>query len=212
MNQEFKGQGVVLLMSGPSGAGKSTICHQLMAEYPELAFSISCTTREPREGEVDGKDYFFVSVDEFKERIAHNEFLEYAEVHGNYYGTLKSEVADRLLKGQSVLIDIDVQGQRLVRQAIADNDLLTKATTYLFVSPPSYSELETRLRGRGTETEERILKRLGNAAGEMAAWQEYDYLIVNDNLDKAVSELRSLFLAQKLQTPLLTAPEGWPNV
>ena len=211
MSQKFQGQGVVLLMSGPSGAGKSTICQQLMAEYPELAFSISCTTREPREGEVDAKDYFFVSVDDFKERIAHGEFLEYAEVHGNYYGTLKSEVADRLLKGQSVLIDIDVQGQRLVRQAIADDELLTKATTYLFVSPPSYGELESRLRGRGTETEERILKRLGNAAGEMAAWQEYDYLIVHDDLDKAVSELRSLFLTQKLQTPLLTAPEAWPK-
>ena len=208
----FTGQGIVLLMSGPSGAGKSTICHQLMAEFQDLAFSISCTTREPREGEVDGKDYFFVSIEEFKKRISENAFVEYAEVHGNYYGTLKSEVSQRLLDGQSVLIDIDVQGQRLVRKAIENDDLLKKAITFIFVSPPSYSELESRLRGRGTETEDKIQKRLNNAAGEMAAWQEYDFLVVNDDLDAAVDELRSVYKSQKINTAQLTAPENWPNV
>ena len=171
-------QGCAIVMSGPSGAGKSTVCHILLKDDANLAFSVSCTTRMPREGERNGVDYHFLSREEFEQRIAAGDLLEYAEVHGNYYGTLKSAVLDQVAEGKTVLIDIDVQGQRLIREASKTDAELAKAAVYVFFAPPSYDELEKRLTGRGTEDEASLAKRLGNAKAELEAWREYDLSLI----------------------------------
>lgn len=202
-----KSSGVVIILSGPSGAGKSTVCRPLLEKYPELGFSVSCTTRDPRPGEVHGEDYYFLKVDEFRQRIDAGEFLEYAEVHGNYYGTLAPFIAEELSKGRDILLDIDVQGAMQIRELYAQDPqkygTLAAATVFVFLGPPSFEELERRLRGRNTETEELITRRLANAKGEMDQWHEYDYLIVNDSVELAQRQLESIILATRQRTSLL---------
>jgi guanylate kinase len=192
--------GIALVVSGPSGSGKSSICKKLLAQREGIGFSVSCTTRAPRPGEVDGKDYYFLSKEEFQRRLANDEFLEHAEVHGNFYGTLKSEVVKGVQEGRDVLLDIDVQGALQFRKLEASNELLKRCAEYVFVAPPSHGELERRLRGRGTEMEEVVQRRLSNAKGELALWREYDYIIVNDNLDVAVVEMAKLLDSLRLST------------
>lgn len=184
--------GIALIVSGPSGAGKSTVCGNLFKKHPELEFSVSCTTREPRKGEIDGKDYHFIDKKEFQRRIENNEFLEHADVHGNFYGTLKSEIIDRVEAGKDVLLDIDVQGALQVRESSKNNPLLGKCSEFVFLGPPSFGELERRLRSRGTEKEESILKRLDNAKSELEHWKDYDYLIVNKDVEQAVQDMENL--------------------
>ena len=181
--------GIALVVSGPSGSGKSSICKRVLSMREGLAFSVSCTTRAPRPGEVDGRDYHFLSKEEFQRKLTADEFIEHAEVHGNYYGTLKSEVLNRVLSGQDVLLDIDVQGAMQFRKLEASDAVLRRSAEYVFVAPPSYAELERRLRGRGTETEEVVQRRLANAKRELEAWREYRYLLVNDNLEEAIISL-----------------------
>lgn len=190
--------GVLIVLSGPSGAGKSSILSQVMKQRENLRFSISCTTRSPRPGEEHGKAYYFLTKEDFESRIAAGEFLEHACVHGNYYGTLKSEVTDRLLKNQDVVLDIDVQGAMILKQLCAEDPLLSRCAEFVFVSPPSTEVLEQRLRGRGTETEEVILRRLANAKGEIAKLEEYSYLIINDQLENAVSSFLAMYDTFKL--------------
>ena len=172
-------KGAILVLSGPSGAGKSTIINAASDEIGEYYFSISTTTRAPRVGEEDGKDYFFVTKESFEEDIKAGNFLEYAQVHGNYYGTSLKPVREALEKGKLVIFDIDVQGHRLVRAKM--NDITTSA----FITPPTLNALETRLRARSTDDDDVIVKRIENAKGEIKAVGEYDFTIINDTVDEA---------------------------
>lgn len=197
--------GLVLVLSGPSGVGKTTVYRQFLARCPSVRFSVSCTTRAPRTGEVDGVDYHFLERGDFQRRVAAGEFLEHAEVHGNLYGTLRAEVERTVCAGGDVLLDIDVQGARLVRASAAPTPL-APCLVFVFVGPPSLAALEGRLRGRGTDAEEVIQRRLRNARAELDAWREYDYLIVNDVLDEAVADLVSVLAAARRATCRCGAP------
>ncbi|MDP3695533.1 MAG: guanylate kinase, partial [Desulfocapsaceae bacterium] len=177
--------GKLFILSAPSGAGKTTLLKKVMADLPGLAFSVSHTTRLPRAGEVDGVDYHFVSRAQFEAMRDQGVFLEWAEVHGNLYGTSRPAVLAQLATGLDVILDIDVQGAAILR-----NSAVIPAAS-LFISPPSLSELERRLRGRETDSEETILLRLKNARKEMQAAVDYEYLIINDCLEQAIDTLRA---------------------
>ncbi len=184
MSPESKTQGNMLLISGPSGSGKSTICKRLL-EDPRVVFSVSATTRTKRDGEVDGRDYYFLSVEEFNAKRASGEFLESAEVYGNLYGTLRGPMQEAIAAGSIYLVEIDVQG---AMQLLAGKE----EGIYIFIAPPSMEELEARLRGRGSETPESLERRLGKAEDEYRERKRYDHVIVNDNLDDAVDEVRRI--------------------
>ena len=186
-------KGAILVLSGPSGAGKSTIINAASDEIGEYYFSISTTTREPRVGEENGVDYFFVSKESFEEDIKAGNFLEYAQVHGNYYGTSLKPVREALEEGKLVIFDIDVQGHRLVRAKM--NDITTSA----FITPPTLSELETRLRARCTDDESVIVNRVENAKSEIKAVGEYDFTIINDAVEKAAKEFVIVAKAARLK-------------
>jgi guanylate kinase len=194
--------GRLFVISAPSGAGKTTLLKRVMAQVPGLVFSISHTTREPRPGELDGVDYNFVSRAEFLAMIDRGLFLEYAEVHGNLYGTSTDSIGLQLEEGLDVILDIDVQGAAILRKKGQPE------ATHIFISPPNLIELERRLRGRGTESEEMIKVRLKNAATEMNAAAAYEYLIINDMVDEAVNLLSSIILAERARAHRL--PSGKP--
>lgn len=175
-------EGSLYVISGPSGAGKGTLVERILDGHPDITLSISATTRQPREGEVDGVHYHFMSVDEFEDFIARDGFIEWAQVHSNYYGTPLAPIEQHLAAGDTVLLEIDVQGAFQVLDKLPQAKLV-------FIAPPSIEELERRLRGRGTETEEVIAQRLANAKGEMDASKDYDFVIVNDDLERATKEL-----------------------
>ncbi|MGB5685532.1 MAG: guanylate kinase [Candidatus Electrothrix sp.] len=184
-------EGLLLVVSAPSGCGKTTILKQVMAKVSGLEFSVSHTTRQPRVGELDGSDYHFISKEAF---IAIRDqqpsgFLEWAEVHGNFYGTSRQDVEALLVVGKDVVLDIDIQGAEQVRN---NADPVT-----VFISPPTLAELERRLRGRGTESTEDLAVRLANAEKEMAAADNYRYLIVNDVLEQAVRDLQAIITAER---------------
>ena len=198
--KEIKRLGIALIVSGPSGSGKSSISREVMKRHPEVAFSISCTTRSPRSGERNGVDYHFLSVEEFRKKIEAGEFIEYAQVHGNFYGTLKSEVEKRVTQGIDVILDIDVQGAAKVHELCRESEIFRDAAEFVFVAPPSHAELERRLRGRGTDAEEVILKRLENSKLEISHWREYSYLLINDEFEEAVWKFDSLLAAFRMST------------
>ena len=187
-------RGVLFVLSGPSGVGKGTLNAKLFAEFDDqIAFSVSATTRAPREGEIDGKHYFFISRQEFENRIANNDFLEHAEFAGNCYGTPVSYVNSLLEQGKNVILEIDVQGAMQVRSRMPES-------VSIFILPPSFEELENRLRGRGTETEEKIQMRLGAARREMEYAPQYNYQIVNGgDLEAAYQELRGVYMKETRQ-------------
>ena len=170
-----------------------------------LTFSVSCTTRPPRQGECDGADYYFLSREQFLHKRTCGEFLESAEVHGNYYGTLRSEVEDRLGKGLSVLLDVDVQGARQVRREIVGTGLQNR-TVFVFTAPPNMRLLEERLRQRATDAEETISKRIANSRQELEAWAEYDFLLVNGPVDQAVRDFLAIVDASLQRTSLWSRP------
>lgn len=191
--------GVLMLVSGPSGTGKTTLCRKL-CEEGEAIFSVSCTTRAPRPGEVDGKDYFFLTEDDFVARIERGEFFEHANVHGRRYGTLKSYVTDNLKRGIDVLMDIDVQGAAQVRAC--DDELVQRCLTQVFVLPPSLDELNARLSGRGTESAEAVALRLKNAADEIEHWPRYDYALVSGSREEDYARFKSILVAQRMRVTL----------
>ena len=202
--------GMVIVVSGASGTGKSTICGQVRADMPELGFSVSCTTRSPRPGEKDSVDYYYISREEFEKRIEAGAFIEYAEVFSNYYGTLKSEVIDQVKAGKDVFLDIDIQGALQIQRAAEKDPVLKKCCEFIFIVPPSIPELEKRLRGRSSDSEEQISQRLEKAEHEISFWRKYNYLIINDELDRAVNEMESLICALRLNTKRM--PENMFNV
>ncbi len=190
---ERRNRGAILVLSGPSGAGKSTIINAAAPEIGEYYFSISTTTRAPREGEQHGREYFFVTKEEFEEDIKAGNFLEYAQVHGNYYGTSLKPVREALEAGKLVIFDIDVQGHRLVREKM--NDITTSA----FITPPTLRELEQRLRSRSTDSDEVINRRIENAKEEILALGEYDFTIINDSVEEAAKEFVIVAKAARLK-------------
>lgn len=190
---------LLLLVSGPSGSGKTTLCDRMVAEFDSVAYSVSCTTRPMRPGEVDGEDYHFLDEATFVQRIEEGAFLEHALVHGHHYGTLKATVSDAMEQGQDVLMDIDVQGAELIRnyiQNVPADDVLNGSFIDVFILPPSIDALNERLQGRGQDRADVIQTRLANAGGEIAHWQDYRYRMVNDDLDESYDVLRAILIAE----------------
>ncbi len=185
------GKGKLFVISAPSGTGKTTILKRVISELENIVFSVSHTTRAPRRGEKDGIDYFFVDDDTFHSMQDQGLFLEWAEVHGNFYGTGKHNVEEMTELGKDIVLDIDVQGARQVMDILGDKGI------YVFISPPSIKELEHRLVHRGTDSESVIATRLINAQEEMKSLEYYDYVIVNEQLDQAVEELKSIIVVER---------------
>lgn len=181
---------LVIVVSGPSASGKGTLLGRLRQRFPEMVYSVSATTRSPRPGERDGVEYFFISHDEFEKRLNADDFLEWAEVYGNYYGTPRSLVDKALKEGKDVLLELDVQGARQVKKALPQAILI-------FIKPPSLEELDARITKRGMDTEEAIKRRLQAAWSELQAAADYDYTVVNDDQERAVAELEDLIIREK---------------
>lgn len=183
-------KGVLLVVSGPSGAGKGTICQMLREQLPDLGYSISVTTRQPRNGETDGVNYFFKTVPQVKEMIACGELLEYAEVYGNYYGTPRQYVMEQLQSGRDVLLEIDIQGALQIKKRFPEG-------VFVFIVPPSLDELSARIYKRGTDSEDVIKRRMASAASELTYAAEYDYIIVNDIAEKAAQKVLTIMEAER---------------
>ncbi len=185
-------KGLLLVLSGPSGTGKGTVCKALLNKRKDISLSVSCTTRAPRPGETDGKSYFFKTHEEFESLIEQDAFLEYANVFSNYYGTPKSFVDAAINEGKDVLLEIDVQGALKVKKSYPHG-------VYMFLVPPTMEELKNRICSRGTETTAQIEARLGKAAAEMNLMHEYDYRIVNDQVNDVVSRIEAIMTAERLR-------------
>lgn len=201
-------KGQILIISGPSGSGKSTLLGRLLKEENDLYFSISSTTRAPRQGETEGVNYYFINKDEFKKGIDADEFLEWAFVHGNYYGTSLKPVLNALKEGKIAIFDIDVQGFNIAKSKFAQN------ITSVFITTASKNELKSRLQNRGTDSAQTIEKRLINAVGEMEHILEYDYFLINDDLQNCYENLRGILRSMRLKTSNLDAKKiinKWNN-
>jgi guanylate kinase len=186
-----KSRGSLFIVSAPSGAGKTTLCRQLVKTLPNLGFSVSFTTRRPRPGEVNNRDYTFISREEFRSKADQGEFIEWAEVHGELYGTSKKRVEELLAEGNDVILDIDTQGAMQIKRKHEDD-------IYIFVLPPSLRILRKRLETRMTDSEQEIDRRFKRATDEIKTYREYDYVIMNDNLDDAVREFEAIIISQRL--------------
>ncbi|MDN5343193.1 MAG: guanylate kinase [Oceanotoga sp.] len=187
-------KGILYIVSGPSGAGKSTLIKKALKTVDGFTFSVSYTTRERRPGEIDGVDYFFVDEDKFMELKEKDEFLEYAKVHGYYYGTSKTFIHEKLEQGYNIVLDVDVQGSLNIKTSIQEEN-----PVLIFVLPPSYTELEKRLVGRGTESERDLAKRLEDSRWEVSKINEFNYVIVNRDVNESVNQLISVIIAEQLR-------------
>ncbi len=194
-----------IVVSGPSGVGKTTLCHGLLKRDQQLVFSISVTTRQPREGEVHGKDYFFVTQDEFERMRDAGELAEWAFVHGRYYGTPKKWLDEKLSSGFSVLLDIDVQGGVQIMEAYP-------GAVSIFVVPPSFAVLEQRLRGRGSDDDQSVRLRLANAKKEMEYIEKYGFIVVNDTIEDAVSRMMCIVSAERLRRERILDGKTWQDI
>ena len=194
MNNQFTRYGILFVISAPSGAGKTTICDALR-QTPDFRYSVSCTTRSPRAGEIEGEDYQFLSEADFQARIKKGDFLEYARVHEHYYGTLWQPLLSNLKKGIDVLIDIDTQGAASIRAC--GDDFIRRALSDVFIMPPNLEELRRRLTKRGTETLDQIELRLVNAAREMEVWRDYRYTIISQSMEEDLLKFRHIIGAER---------------
>ncbi len=184
--------GILFIISSPSGGGKGTLIREILKSVPNIGYSVSYTTREMRQGEVHGKDYFFVSPEEFKGKVKADEFLEFATVHGNFYGTSVKQVENELENGRDIILEIDVQGAEIVMKKV------TEAVS-IFILPPSYKVLRERLTARQTESDEDLALRLRNAKIEVENFNEFDYAVINDEIAKATNNLQSIIAAERLR-------------
>ena len=189
-------RGALFVISAPSGAGKTTLCKQLMASLPGIWHSVSCTTRKPRVGEEDGREYYFVGESMFHDMIARHEFLEHAHVYGQWYGTPRKALMDRVEQGVDVLLEIDVQGALQIKKQFAD-------AVYIFILPPSVDVLRERLQGRASDSSEEIERRLQAVMEEVRTFHEYHYIVRNDEIGQSLRELQSIFVAERLKTKRL---------
>lgn len=183
-------EGLLVVISGPSGAGKGTICKKLLKDMNDLKLSVSATTRNPREGETEGISYYFIDEEEFKKRIKNDEFLEYAKVYGNFYGTPKKEVFEHLKAGDDIILEIDTQGALQVKKNCPMG-------VFIFILPPTLTELKNRIEGRGTDSREVILRRMECAYEELSYAFEYDYIVLNDQVDEATEKVKHIILAER---------------
>lgn len=202
---QFRRTGILFVISAPSGAGKTTLCTALR-QKPDFVWSVSCTTRAPRPGEIDGEDYHFLTRGEFERRLAAGEFLEHAEVHGNRYGTLKAPVLENLRNGIDVLLDIDTRGAANIRAC--GDPMILSALADVFIMPPDLGELRRRLMRRGTETDEQVEVRLRNAATEMECWKDYRYTILSGSMEENIEKFRAVMRAERYLTHRMTAVNG----
>jgi len=198
--------GLLIVLSAPSGAGKTTLGDNLLGKRKDIVRAVTCTTRKPRPGEQHGVHYFFFSLEEFGLKVDAGEFLEHANVFGNRYGTLKSEVLTKLRAGQDVLLTIDVQGAATVRKLAKSDAELDKALVTVFLTPPSRNELVTRLNGRGTEKPEELARRMKEADDELSAWPQFDYLLLSETREKDVAALEEIITAERRRTKRLALP------
>ena len=196
------GQGMLILISGPSGSGKGTVCSLLMEQYPEMRLSISATTRPPRPGEVHGRNYYFMTREEFERLAGEGGFLEWAPIYGNLYGTPAGPVRDMLDRGEDVILEIDVQGGLQVKERFPGAILI-------FVTAPSRSVLESRLTGRGTDNPEEIKKRLLWVDTELGFMSKYDYVVINENIAETIAKIRCILVAERSRSIRFRLPEGW---
>lgn len=204
---EICSDSLLVLLSAPSGAGKTTVCQQLLAARPLLTRVVTCTTRPARPGEQDGVDYHFLDAAEFERRVEAGEFLEHATVYGHRYGTLRSEVLDRLRSGRDVLLTVDVQGAATIRERAAEDPQLRRALVTVFLTPPSLAVLEKRLRGRGTDAEDVIQRRLAVARREIAQWNRFDYLVVSSTIAEDLRRMLAILEVEKMRSTRARAPE-----
>jgi guanylate kinase len=200
MKANYVNEGLLVVISGPSGVGKGTVCKALREMMPELTYSISATTRSPREGEVDGVNYFFKSVQEFEKMIEEDELIEWAQYVGNYYGTPRRFVEETLAKGQDVVLEIEVQGAMQVKEKYPQG-------IFIFLVPPSFEELRQRIIHRGTESESVLNLRLEAASDELKQIDQYDYVVINDEVDKACERIRAIVMAEHCRTDRLKISE-----
>ena len=196
-------EGILCVVSGPSGSGKTTLCRNTAAVEP-VVYTISCTTRDIRSGEADGRDYFFLSEADFQQRIAAGEFLEHAIVHGRRYGTLKSQVLPHLAAGRDVIVDLDIQGAAQLRDC--PDEAIRRALVDVFIHVPDLAELKARLGGRRSETPEQLALRLANAAGEMQHWHRYRYTLVSRSQEDDLREFRAILAAERHRSTRLSFP------
>jgi len=194
LSKQFSRSGILFVISAPSGAGKTTLV-EAVRKASGLFYSVSCTTRAPRNGETDGEDYQFLSAADFRAKVGAGDFLEHAQVHGDFYGTLREPVLTNLKNGVDVLIDIDTQGAATIRNC--DDPVIRQALTDVFIMPPDLDELRRRLRKRGTETEEQIERRLETATREMELWRDYRYTIISGSVEEDLEKFRYIMAAER---------------
>jgi guanylate kinase len=192
----MKREGLIMIISAPSGAGKTTLCHELLKRFPAMRESVSYTTRQPRNGEVHGQDYFFVSQEEFQRMIAEDAFAEWAEVHGNLYGTALKTLEEARKNGVDLVLDIDCQGARRLKEQL-------EGGCFIFILPPSMAELRRRLENRSSDEQEVIERRIRRAAEEIREARWYDYIIINDRFEHALEELSAIIVAHRRRTPCM---------
>jgi len=197
---------LLLVISAPSGGGKTTLCHQLLANNPNITRAITCTTRPPRPGEKDGVDYYFLDAETFLKRVQAGHFLEHATVYGHSYGTLKSEILEKLRSGKDVFLSVDVQGVASICERASADPELKEALVTVFLTPASIGELEARLRKRNSDSEEVIQTRLGKAREEIAQWPHFQYLIISTSIDEDLRRMQAIIEAEKMRTIRAKAP------